>query len=222
MRCIWRSILSDSSISRVRIQQALVSNRLMNKLSGTEEEYMYNQQEIEMVRRQTIQIETEKRALLKMVAIWTSIACAVGLAIAGIFFYLYASNRSEVTESREKIAQLENQLKKNNDELQKKTAELEQRAQVAAARKQQYDTLLSKALSSSASYTEMAQLAKEIYESPQKAVEVARVPPSSIFKWYKYRENNKTYTYALVPGQIEGKYYINSILISVTSPPPKL
>jgi hypothetical protein len=116
MRCIWRSILSDSSISRVRIQQALVSNRLMNKLSGTEEEYMYNQQEIEMVRRQTIQIETEKRALLKMVAIWTSIACAVGLAIAGIFFYLYASNRSEVTESREKIAQLENQLKKNNDE----------------------------------------------------------------------------------------------------------
>lgn len=183
---------------------------------------MYNQQEIEMVRRQTIQIETEKRALLKMVAVWTSIACAVGLAIAGFFFYLYASNRSEVTDSRTKIAQLEDQLKKTQEELQKKTAELERRAQVAAERKQQYEMLLAKAMNSAASYTEVTQLAKEIYESPQKSVEVPKPPPSSLFKWYKYRENNKTYTYALVPGQIEGKYYINSILVSVTAPPPKL
>ncbi len=183
---------------------------------------MYNQQEIEMVRRQTIQIETEKRALLKMVAVWTSIACAVGVAIAGFFFYLYATNRNEVTDSRTKITQLQDQLKKTNDELQKKTAELEHRAQVAATRKQRYDTLLAKAMSSAASYTELTELAKEIYESPLKVVEVAGVPPSSIFKWYKYRENNKTYTYALVPGQIEGKYHIYSILVSVNSPPPKL
>ncbi len=183
---------------------------------------MYNQQEIEMVRRQTIQIESEKRALLKMVATWTSIACAVGLLVAGFFFYLYASNQSEVTASRTKIAQLEGQLKKTSDELQKKQAELERRAQVAAARKQQYDTLLAKAMSSSASYTELATLAKEIHESPQKYVEVAGTPPSSIFKWYKVRENNKTYTYALVPGNVEGKYQINSILVSVTAPPPKI
>ncbi len=183
---------------------------------------MYNQQEIEMVRRQTIQIESEKRALLKAVSIWTSIACAVGLAIAGFFFYLYASNRSEVTESRTKITQLEDNLKKTKDELQKKTAELERRAQVAAARKQQYETLLAKAMSSTASYTEVTQLAKEIYESPQKMVEVPRTPPGSLFKWYKYREGAKTSTYALVPGQIEGKYYIYSILVSVTTPPPKL
>ena len=32
----------------------------------------------------------------------------------------------------------------------------------------------------------------------------------------------KTYTYALVPGQIEGKYHIYSILVSVNAPPPKL
>ena len=183
---------------------------------------MYNQQEIEMVRRQTIQIETEKRALLKMVAVWTSIACAVGIAIAGFFFYLYASNRGEVTDSRTKITQLQDQLKKTNDDLQKKNAELERRALVAAERKQRYDTLLVKAVSSTASYTEITQLAKEIYESPQKVVEVTRVPPGSLFKWYKYRENGKTYTYALVPGQIEGKYYIYSILVSVNAPPPKL
>ncbi|MBS1807274.1 MAG: hypothetical protein JST84_03670 [Acidobacteria bacterium] len=183
---------------------------------------MYNQQEIEMVRRQTIQIETEKRALLKMVAVWTSIACAVGIAIAGFFFYLYASNRSEVTESRSKIAQLQDQLKKTNDELQKKTAELERRAQVAAEKKQRYDALLAKAMTSTASYTEITELAKQIYESPQKVVEVAGIPPSSLFKWYKYRDGVKTYTYALVPGQIEGKYHIYSILVSVTSPPPKL
>lgn len=183
---------------------------------------MYNQQEIEMVRRQTIQIETEKRALLKMVAVWTSVACAVGLAIAGFFFYLYASNRSEVTDSRAKIAQLQDQLKKTNDELQKKNAELERRAQVVASRKQRFDMLLAKAMSSSASYTEISELAKEIYESPQKVVEVVGTPPGSLFKWYKIRDNSKTYTYALVPGTIEGKYHIYSLLVSVTAPPPKL
>jgi hypothetical protein len=183
---------------------------------------MYNQQEIEMVRRQTIQIESEKRALLKMVATWTSIACAVGLLVAGFFFYLYATNRSEVTDSRTKIAQLESQLKKTTDELQKKQAELDRRAQVAAAKKQQFDTLLAKAMSSTASYTEITLLAKEIHETPQKLVEVAGTPPSSLFKWYKYREGNKTYTYALVPATIEGKYQINSILVSVTAPPPRI
>lgn len=183
---------------------------------------MYNQQEIEMVRRQTIQIEAEKRALLRIIAIWTSIASAACLVLAGFFFYLYATNRSEVTDSRGKIAQLQEQYKKTSDELQKKTAELERRAQVVAARKQRFDTLLAKAMSSSASYTENAELAKEIYESPQKVVEVAGTPPTSLFKWYKYRENNKTYTYALVPGTIEGKYHIYSLLVSVTAPPPKL
>lgn len=183
---------------------------------------MYNQQEIEMVRRQTIQIESEKRALLKIVATWTSIACVACLLLAGFFFYLYAANRGEVTDSRAKIAQLQDQLKKTNDELQKKQAELDRRAQVAAARKQQFDALLAKAMSSTASYTEITQLAKEIYESPQKVVEVAGIPPGSLFKWYKYRENNKTYTYALVPGTIEGKYHIYSLLVSVTAPPPKL
>lgn len=183
---------------------------------------MYNQQEIEMVRRQTIQIESEKRALLKMVSIWTSIACAVGLAVASFFFYLYASNRSEVTDSRTKITRLQDELKNRNDELQKKTAELERRAQVTAEKKQRYDTLLAKAMSSSASYTEITELAKQLYESPQKEVEVAGIPPSSLFKWYKYREGGKTSIYALVPGQIEGKYHIYSILVSVTSPRPKL
>lgn len=183
---------------------------------------MYNQQEIEMVRRQTIQIESEKRNLLRIIAIWTSIASAACLLIAGFFFYLYASNRSEVTDSHTKIAQLEGQLKKANDDIQKKQAELDRRAQVAAANKQRFDTLLAKAMSSSASYTEITELAKGIYESPQKVVEVAGTPPSSLFKWYKYRENNKTYTYALVPGQIEGKNQIYSILVSVNAPPPKL
>lgn len=183
---------------------------------------MYNQQEIEMVRRQTIQIESEKRSLLRVIAIWTSIASAACLLIAGLFFYLYASNRSEVTDSRTKIAQLEGQLKKTNDELAKKQAELDRRAQVAAATRQRFDTVLAKAMSSSASYTEITELAKGIYESPQKVIEVAGTPPSSLFKWYKYREGNKTYTYALVPGTLEGKYHIYSILVSVTAPPPKL
>lgn len=183
---------------------------------------MYNQQEIEMVRRQTIQIETEKRALLRTVATATSIVSGICLAIAAFFFYLYASDRSEVTDSRNKVAQLEDKLKKTTDDLQKKTAELEKRAQVVASRKQRFDQLLAKAMGSQATGVEISELAKEIYESPQKVVEVATSPPSSLFKWWKFHDNNKTYTYALIPGQVEGKYYIYSVLVSVYSPPAKL
>ena len=89
-------------------------------------------------------------------------------------------------------------------------------------RKQRFDLLLSKAMNSVATGVEIAELAKEIHESSQKVAEVNTLPPNSLFKWWKHREDNKTYTYALVPGQVEGKHYIYSNLISVYSPPPKL
>ena len=183
---------------------------------------MYNQQEIEMVRRQTIQIETEKRALLRTIAIVTSVLCAVCLAVAGFFLYLYVANRSEVTDSRTRIAQLEENLKRTEADLQKKTAELDRRAQAVAAKKQKLDTLLAKAMGSKATGVEIAELAREISDLPQKSVEVASLPPSSLFKYWKYHEGNKTYTYALVPGQIDGKYIIYSNLTAVFTPPPKI
>ncbi len=180
---------------------------------------MYNQQEIEMVRRQTIQIETEKRALMRTIAIATSIACGVCLALAAFFAYLYVSGRMAVTGAEAKITASEEKFRKTNEELQKKTAELEKRAQVAAGRKQRYDELLAKAMSNRANGVEIGELAKEIYDSPQKVVEVQGIPPSSLNKWYKYRTNDKTLTFALIPANLEGKYYIYSILMNVFSPP---
>ena len=180
---------------------------------------MYNQQEIEMVRRQTIQIETEKRALMRTIAIATSIACGVCLALAAFFAYLYVSGRLAVTGAEAKIAASEEKFRKTNEELQKKTAELEKRAQVAAGRKQRFDELLSKAMGNRANGVEIGELAKEIYDSPQKVVEVQGIPPSSLNKWYKYRANDKTYTFSLIPANIEGKYFINSILMNIFAPP---
>ncbi len=72
-----------------------------------------------------------------------------------------------------------------------KTAELEKRAQVAASRKQRYDELLGKAMANRANGLEIGELAKEIYDSPQKVVEVQGIPPSSLNKWYKHRTNDK-------------------------------
>ena len=179
---------------------------------------MYNQQEIEMVRRQTIQIETEKRALMRTVAIGTSIACGVCLALAAFFAYLYVSGRMAVTGAEAKIAASEDKLRKTNEELQKKMAELEKRAQVAAGRKQHYDELLAKAMGNRANGVEIGELAKEIYDSPQKVVEVQGIPPSSLNKWYKHRVNERTYTFSLIPANLDGKYYIYSILMNIYAP----
>jgi hypothetical protein len=180
---------------------------------------MYNQQEIEMVRRQTIQIETEKRALMRTIAIATSIACGVCLALAAFFAYLYVSGRMAVTGAEGKIAASEDKYRKTNEELQKKTAELEKRAQVAAGRKQRFDELLSKAMGNRANGVEIGELAKEIYDSPQKVVEVQGIPPSSLTRWYKHRTNDKTYTFSLISTNLEGKNYLYSILMNIFVPP---
>lgn len=184
----------------------------------TEEAMTYSQQEIEMVRRQTIQIETEKRALIRFLLMVTSIALLATLAVLGIVSYLYVHNKSAVSEAQARVAELESRLQQTTKELQDKTAQLERRAQVAAQHKARFDELLAKALNQTASYTEIGELAKEIYESPQKVVEVQRMPPSSLFKYYKYRTNNQVQTYVLVPGQVNGKWLIYSNLTAVSTP----
>lgn len=178
----------------------------------------FSQQEIEMVRRQTIQIETEKRALIRFLLMVTSIALLVTLIALGIVSYLFINGKSTVEEAKVKVAALESKLDQNTKELQDKTAQLEKRAQVAAQHKARFDELIAKAMNQTASYTEVGELAKEIYESPQKVVEVQRVPPNSLFKYYKYRTNNQIQTYALVPGQVGGKYLIYSNLTAISTP----
>lgn len=177
----------------------------------------YSQQEIEMVRRQTIQIETEKRALIRFLLMVTTVALLVALVALGIVTYLYLNGKSTVVAATARAAELETKLQQTTKELQDKTAQLERRAQVAAQRKGRFDELLGKVMSQTASYTEIGEFAKEIYESPQKYVEVQRMPPSSLFKYYKYRANDQTQTYVLVPGQIGGKWRIYSNLTAVST-----
>jgi hypothetical protein len=184
----------------------------------TDDTMTYSQQEVEMVRRQTIQIEVEKRALIRLLLIITSVALLVTLLSLGIVSYLYLSGKGAVDEAKARAADLESRLEQTTRELQEKTAQLERRAQVAAQRKGRFDELLAKALNQTASYTEVGELAKEIYESPQKVVEVQRMPPSSLFKYYKYRANNQVQTYVLVPGQVGGKWLIYSNLTGVSTP----
>lgn len=171
-----------------------------------------------MVRRQTIQIEVEKRALIRLLLIITSAALLVTLLSLGIVSYLYLSGKGAVDEAKARAADLESRLQQTTRELQDKTAQLERRAQVAAQRKGRFDELLARALNQTASYTEIGELAKEIYESPQKVVEVQRMPPSSLFKYYKHRANNQVQTYVLVPGQVGGKWLIYSNLTGVSTP----
>jgi hypothetical protein len=183
-----------------------------------EESMTYSQQEIEMVRRQTIQIEAEKRSLISLLLTITSVALLVALVALAVVSYLYLNGKGAVDEAKARVADAEAKLQQATRELQEKTALLEKRAEVAAQRKGRFDELLGKVLSQTASYTEIGEFAKEVYESPQKVVEVQRMPPSSLFKYYKYRTGNQVQTYVLVPGQIGGRWLIYSNLTAVSTP----
>src|SRR5262245_66383157 len=81
---------------------------------------MYSQQEYDMVRRQTMQIEAEKRALLRWVLIVVSLLLAGSVILTGWMFRSYSVAEDKIRNADERKASAENQLRlvsRERDEL---------------------------------------------------------------------------------------------------------
>src|SRR5262245_66268812 len=81
---------------------------------------MYSQQEYDMVRRQTMQIEAEKRALLKWVLVAVSLLLAGSVIFIGWKLREYSAADERVRSAEERKAAAENQLlqvSREHDEL---------------------------------------------------------------------------------------------------------
>jgi hypothetical protein len=179
---------------------------------------MYSQQEYEMVRRQTMQIEAEKRALLR----WTLMIVAAGLALAliglGWMYQQYSTADSKVEAAESRAVKAETEFKKVSQELAEKKAILDKQALTASQQNSTLSSLIPKAVSSTATDGELATLAHAIYESRTgHVIEVPRVPPDKILRRYRYRIGNEARSYVLVAGQIEGKWVLYSNLVNTGS-----
>jgi cell division protein FtsL len=181
---------------------------------------MYSQQEYETVRRQTMQIEAEKRALLRFMVVVLAILLIGALLVAGMFYGMYHRNISIADGSAARIEALQKQLDETTRALAEKTAQLEKITNAAKQQEQQLETMISKVLNKSASTTEIGEFAHAVYESPGRRVEVPRLPPNELFtRFYRYRTpDGKSQKFVLVAGELDGKWVIYSNLLSNNAP----
>lgn len=175
---------------------------------------MYSQQEYEMVRRQTMQIEAEKRALLRWTLMFVSGAFALSLLALGWMYQQYSSADSKVEAAEARAVKAEADFKKVNQELTEKKAILERQAATAAQQNATINGLVPRAVSGQASDAELAQLAHAIYDSrPNHVIELPRIPPDNILRRYRYRVGTEVRSYVLIAGLVDNKWLLYSNLV---------
>jgi hypothetical protein len=183
---------------------------------------MYSQQEYDMVRRQTIQIEQEKRAALRWV-LYITLGVAAALLVAALWLFTqYATADSQITAAEARATKAEADFKKVAAELAEKKGILDKQAATAAQQNQTITSIVPKAISSTATDFELATLAHAIYDSrPNHVIELPRIPPDSILRRYRYRVGEEVLSYVLIAGQLKDKWVLYSNLVGKGIPPPK-
>jgi hypothetical protein len=179
----------------------------------------YSQQEYDMVRRQTMQIESEKRALLRFLLVVVTGLLGVAVVLLVITYQLYRRNQGAVKAAEMKAEAAEARTRQIERELREKTTQLETITNTAVKRQEQVEALKLRILSPSPSPTEVSEFARLVYDLPGHSIEVPKAPPGALFqRIYRYRTGNQTQTFVLVRGQVNGKFLIYSNLIETSAP----
>lgn len=180
---------------------------------------MYSQQEYEMVRRQTIQIETEKRAVLRWLLMVVSGTLVAALLLLGWMYQQYSTADGKVSAAETRAVKAETDLKKVSQELAEKKAILDKQAATAATQNATINSLVPKAVSGLAGDGELAALAQAIYDSrPNHVIELPRIPPDNILRRYRIRNGNEVRSFVLIAGQVDGKWLLYSNLVGKGAP----
>jgi hypothetical protein len=174
---------------------------------------MYSQQEYDMVRRQTMQIEAEKRALLKWVLIVVSLLLAGSVILTGWMFRRYSISDDLIRNADERRASAESQLRQVSRELAEKKAIEEKNAAVVAQRNAVIDSTVPKMLAKTASDDELTTLARAINEKPEHVIDLPGIPPDKVLRRYRTRVDGQPRAYILLAADIEGNWKLYSILV---------
>ena len=175
---------------------------------------MYSQQEYDMMRLQTLQIEAEKRSLLRTLVIGVGIALTITLILLGFVFRRYSQSSTLIANAENKAAAAEAQLQTVSTELQEKRAILEAQAKRAEQRNETITTLIPMIMGRNASDAEIGSFANAVYELPGHSVTLPSIPPDSLLRRYRYRSGNQVSAYILVAGIVDGKWTVYSNLVA--------
>jgi hypothetical protein len=174
---------------------------------------MYSQQEYDMVRRQTMQIEAEKRALLRWVLIVVSLLLAGSVILTSLMFRSYSVAEDRVRNADERKVSAENQLRQVTRERDELKAIQERSAATVAKRNALIDATVPKMMAKTASDDELADLARAINETPQQVIELPGIPPDNVLRRYRTRVDGQPRAYVLIAGEIDGKWRLYSVLV---------
>jgi len=174
---------------------------------------MYSQQEYDMVRRQTMQIEAEKRALLKWVLILVSLLLAGSVILTGWMFRRYSVAEDLIRNSDDRRVSAENQLRQVSRERDDLRAIQQKSAAAVAQRNAVIDSIVPRMLAKMASDDELAELARAINETPEQVIELPSIPPDKVLRRYRTRVDGQPRAYVLIAGEIDGKWRLYSVLV---------
>jgi hypothetical protein len=174
---------------------------------------MYSQQEYDMVRRQTMQIEAEKRALLRWVLIVVSLLLAGSVILTGWMFRRYSVAEDLIRNADDRKASAENQLRQVTRERDELKAIQQKMAAAVAQRNAVIDSLVPKMLAKTATDADLADLARAINETPEQVIELPSIQPDDVLRRYRTRVDGQPRAYILVAGEIDGKWRLYSVLV---------
>ncbi|HEV2668047.1 MAG TPA: hypothetical protein VG324_24230 [Blastocatellia bacterium] len=166
-----------------------------------------------MVRRQTMQIEAEKRALLRGVLIVVSLLLAGSVILTGWMFRRYTVAEDLIRNAEDRKASAENQLKQVSRERDELRAIQQKSAAAVAQRNAVIDSIVPKMLAKSATDGELTDLARAINETPEQVIELPSIPPDNVLRRYRTRVDGQPRAYVLLAGDIDGKWRLYSILV---------
>ena len=175
---------------------------------------MYSQQEYDMMRRQTLQIEAEKRSLLRTLLTGVAVALTITLILLGYLFRRYSQSTTLINNAEAKAAAAEAQLQSCSSELNEKRGILEAQAKRAEQRSETISRLIPRVMSKNASDAEIGQLANAVYELPGHSVVLPSIPPDRLLRRYRHRTGNQVSAYILVAGIVDGKWTLYSNLVA--------
>jgi hypothetical protein len=174
---------------------------------------MYSQQEYDMVRRQTMQIEAEKRALLRWALIGVTVLFALAMILTAWMYIRYSTADGEITDAQARAAAAESKLQQASQELAEKNALLEKNTASFSKQNETIQNIVPKMIGKTARDGELAELAHAIYQLPGRVIELPSIPPDEVLRSYRLRVENRPHKYTFVAGLLDGKWYLYSVLV---------
>jgi len=135
------------------------------------------------------------------------------LVLSGLMYQRYSSAEGRIEAADLRASTAETKLKEVSKELADKKAILEANSAAAAKQNSTIETVVPKMVSRTASDAEIAELAHAIYSQPGHVISLPSIHPNEVLRSYRYRGDGRPLKYTIVPGMIDSKWVIYSLLV---------